>query len=168
MWAPSLSTIHTLQVFTFGLVFGSILHFASSYAIEGGIGVAPYSRIFTNVNIALFLWNKNSMSLSGQRKLQIFALCLSALWVLVLLGLAGWLIYVAQTKGMAIVYLVVVFDIPIALLLLSEAVLMELYSQQLNGQCATSSRNRDRLPAGSSAPESESTFPFWHNGTNNR
>ncbi|KAF9968807.1 hypothetical protein BGZ70_005611 [Mortierella alpina] len=141
MWAPSFSTTRNIQIFTLGLLFGSIVLFTASYALEDGLGVTQYLRILTNVNAAIFLHVKNGMSLAGKRKLQICVLCLSCVWITVFLGSAGGFIYLAQTRGPATLYLVVGFDIPIGLLLIIDAVLMELYSKQLNSQNATSTKN---------------------------
>jgi len=141
MGAPSFSTIRNVQIFTLGLIFGSILLFAASYALEGGLGVTQYSRILTNVNAAIFLYTKNGMTLSGKRKLQIFVLCLSIGWIILFLGYAGGLIYVARTRGPAIIYLVVGFDIPIGILFTIDAVLVELYSTRSNCQNAVLTKN---------------------------
>ncbi|KAF9968808.1 hypothetical protein BGZ70_005612 [Mortierella alpina] len=175
MRTPSFTTIHNIQIFTVGLICGSILLFIVSYAVEGGVGITPYYRIITNANAITFLYLKKDMSIRGKRKQQIFVLCLSCLMVLFFLSSAGRLIYDAKTQGTTIKYLVVGFDIPIAILFIAEAVLMELYCTHLNSQNATSTRSdavdldreiHDR-PFGSDAPASASVSPHRHNGTPN-
>ncbi|KAF9576018.1 hypothetical protein EC968_000578 [Mortierella alpina] len=139
--APLFSTIRNIQIFTMGLVFGSILLFASSYALPGGIGTSQFSRIITNVNLVIFLHTKNDLSLSSQRKLQLIALILSCVWVIIFFFFAGWLTYLARTQGTVVAYLVVGLDLPIGTLMLMDAFLTELYCSHLNHQRARSYKN---------------------------
>ncbi|KAF9936670.1 hypothetical protein BGZ75_007048 [Mortierella antarctica] len=140
MWAPSFTLVRNVQLFTLGLASSSILLFVASFTLGGGAGI-QYPMIVTTVAVIVFVYLKNGIALGRQRNLQIIILCLSFFNAAVFLFYAARLITLAHTEDTVVSYLVGGFDVALAIFLLIDGVLTELYSQHLNRKRATSSSN---------------------------
>ncbi|CAO3575000.1 unnamed protein product [Mortierella alpina] len=137
MWAPSFTTVRNVQLLTLGIACSSILLFISSFTLGHG-GALLYPMIVSTVAVALFVYLKNSLALEGRH---LMVLCLSCITAMLFVFYAVRQISLAQTEGEVLLYLGGGFDAAIAICLIMDGVLVELYSRHRRSKRATSSRN---------------------------
>ncbi|KAF9291315.1 hypothetical protein BGZ68_004403 [Mortierella alpina] len=138
MWAPSFSTVRVTQRWIIALACCSIIVFL--FTLTLGVATIQYPRIVTTVAVAVFAYYKIRMTVKGRR---LVVLCLSCLSAMLFLFYAACLISLAQAAENIVFFLYFSggLDVSIAIILLIEGVLTDLYSIHLNSKRASSARN---------------------------
>ncbi|KAF9968809.1 hypothetical protein BGZ70_005613 [Mortierella alpina] len=116
MWAPSFTTVRNVQHLTLGIACSSIILFISSFTLGQG-GALQYPMIVSTVAVAVYVYYKNSMAIEERQ------------------------ITLAQSEDKLVLYLGGGFNGAIAICLIMDGVLVELYSRHRRNKRATSSRN---------------------------